>query len=162
MDYGIFEQMDESVWKKNETEGEQVYMERFLETVFMSANTDGKEHIYEKMQGSYHGCDYIEQKLEMEFKVYEWELNPATTLHGGLLATAVDMTCGILVRFMKRSKEASTVHLSVDFLRPLLCHEVFIVCAKINKLGRRIIFLTVEVRKKDSKSLVATASATFV
>lgn len=162
MDYGIFEQMDTSVWKQDEAENGQEYMERILETVFMNSSQDGKEHIYEMMQGRYHGCDYAQQKLEMEFHVKEWELNPAETLHGGLLVTAVDMTCGILVRFMKHSKEASTVHLSVDFLRTLPLNEAFTVCATVSKHGRRIIFLTAEVRKKDNKQLAATASATFV
>ena len=161
MDYSVFEQMDGTVYGRQEMEEGQSYMERVLRAAFQSKQEE-EGRVYEKMQGIFAGCSFKDRVLRMEFPVQEWELNPMQTLHGGLLTTAIDMTCGILVRFYKRSVKAATVHLSVDFLRPLKCGERFTVQAKINKQGRKIIFLTVEVILTDSGQTAATASGTFV
>lgn len=162
MDYKVFEQLSEDAFKKKYGENMQAYMEHILTQVFLTELDDGKEHIYDKMGGRFAGCDYKSKVAEAEFFVREWELNSIQTMHGGLIATAVDITCGVLVRFFKRSGSAATVQLSVDYLKPLSGGEGFIVRAKINKQGRRIIFLTAEVISKDSGQTAATASGVFV
>lgn len=162
MDYKIFEQLDGPLYGRRDMEDGQNYMERIMRAAFLGGAKEGEERIYEKMQGTFAGCDFRGKALEMEFYVQEWELNPMLSMHGGLLTTAVDMTCGILVRFYKQSVSAATVHLSMDFLKPLRCGEAFTVRARINKQGRRIIFLTAEVVLEDSGQTAATASGTFV
>lgn len=161
MRYKVFEQLDKGDFKRGCKEDGQAYMERILSHVFLP-EADDEERIYEKMQGIFLGCNYEDKMLEAEFPVREWEMNSIQTMHGGLTAAAVDMTCGVLVRFFKRSVRAATAQLSVNYLRPLSCGETFIVRAKINKQGRRIIFLTAEVVSKDSGQTAATASGTFV
>lgn len=161
MDYRIFDRMDDLGFRQGETESGQHYMERILKEAFAKP-ADGERHIYEMMECRFSGCSFEEKWLEAGFIVQGWELNPKETMHGGLIVTAVDMVCGLLVRFFKRSMGAATVHLSVEFLRPLICGEEFLVRAQINKYGTRIIFLTAEVLKKDSGEPAATASGTFV
>lgn len=162
MDYRIFDRMRDLSFGQGETEDGQYDMERIFRAVFAGESADGKRHIYEMMECSFFGCSFAQKWLEVGFTVQEWELNPKETMHGGLIVTAVDMACGLLVRFFKRSMSAATVHLSVEFLRPLMCGEEFLVRAQINKYGTRIIFLTAEVLRKDDRETAATASGTFV
>lgn len=162
MDYKVFGQLDGPVYGRQDMEDGQVYMERIMKAVFFGEREEETRHIYDKMHGTFSGCCFRDKELKMEFPVQEWELNPMQTMHGGLITTAVDMTCGLLVRFYKQSVSAATVHLSVDFLRPLRLGEVFTVRAKINRQGRRILFLTAEVVSSDGGQPAATASGTFV
>ncbi len=162
MDYRIFDSMDAPTLRQKESEDDQHYMERILREVFAEETPDGGKHIYEMMDCRFSGCSFQEKWLEAGFVVENWELNPKETMHGGLIVTAVDMVCGLLVRFFKRRMGAATVHLSVDFLRPLMCGEEFLVRARITKYGSRIIFLAAEVLRKDSGELAAAASGTFV
>ncbi len=166
MDYQVFEMLGDSRFAQQEAEEGQAYMERVFRRVFGSSQEeDGEqitEHVYELMRSRFVSCSFQERTLDMEFVVRQWELNPMGNLHGGILVTAVDMACGILTRFYRQTKAVSTVHLSVDFLRPIKCGETFIVRAKLNKSGRRIAFLTAEAFLKKDGRTAATASGTFV
>lgn len=166
MDYHVFELLGNPQFGQQEAEDGQAYMERIFRKVFGPQQEEKEvqitEHIYELMRSRFVSCSFQEKTLEMEFQVQQWELNPMGNLHGGILVTAVDMTCGILTRFYRQTKAVSTVHLSVDFLRALQCKDQFIVRAKMNKSGRRISFLTAEVILKKDGKVAATASGTFV
>ncbi len=162
MDYSIFERMNEFIETPIDQANGQYSMEKIIKEVLQASDDDKEQHIYNMLCCEFSECNYEKKQLKMEFPVQIWELNPAKTLHGGLLATAIDMTCGLLVRFVKESMSTATVHLSIDYLRPLQVEEDFVVEAKITKQGRNIIFLTAEVYSKGNDKIVATASGTFV
>lgn len=165
MDYSVFGLLESGQWAQQEAEDGQAYMDRVFRKVFSARQEeDGEhltEHVSEMMRGRYVGCDFQERSLRAEFQVRQWELNPSENLHGGILTTSVDMVCGLLTRFYRKTAAVSTVHLCIDFLRPLRCGEIFVVLAKVNKTGKRITFLTAEVIQKDGQ-IAATASGTFV
>lgn len=166
MDYQVFERLGDSQFGQQEAEDGQAYMERVFRKVFSSQQEeDGEqvaEHVYEMMQSRFVACGFQEQTLDVGFQVRQWELNPMGNLHGGILMTAVDMTCGLLTRFYRQTGKVLTAHLSVDFLRPMQSGDQFVVRAKLNKSGRRIAFLTAEVRLTKNGKVMATASGTFV
>jgi len=162
VNYRIFEQECEADHPTASVKEGQKYMEDIFKKVFQSESEDGDNRINVMLNAKFCSCSFVEKTLEIEFPVQEWELNPVLTMHGGLMATTIDMTCGLLVRFMKRSNEAATVHLSVDYLRSVQPDEDFIVSAKVNKFGRNIIFLTAEVKIKHTHQIAATASLIFV
>lgn len=166
MDYQVFERLGDSRFGQREAEDGQAYMERIFRKAFVSRReADGEqseEHVYEMMRSRFAACGFQEQTLDVEFQVRQWELNPMGNLHGGVLVTAIDMTCGLLTRFYRQTGKVLTAHLSVDFLRPMQSGDQFVVRAKLNKSGRRIAFLTAEVRLKKDGKVMATASGTFV
>ena len=112
MDYQVFERLGDSQFGQQEAEDGQAYMERVFRKVFSSQQEeDGEqvaEHVYEMMQSRFVACGFQEQTLDVGFQVRQWELNPMGNLHGGILMTAVDMTCGLLTRFYRQTGKIDT------------------------------------------------------
>ncbi|NPC95666.1 PaaI family thioesterase [Nocardioides sp. zg-DK7169] len=97
-----------------------------------------------------------EARLEVE--VDERHLNPAGTVHGGLLATLVDTTMGAAVRSMAEGEVPATSQLSVTYLRPGKPGPLEVTAA-VRKRGESIVVCEADVTQ-EGKSLVH-ALATF-
>jgi len=85
---------------------------------------------------------------------------PHGLLHGGATASLIDTaTAFAVVSVLDESEKASTVDLTVHYLRPV--SEGEIVCtAKIVRGGRRLLTVSAEV-VNDEGNLVATALSTY-
>ncbi len=81
-------------------------------------------------------------------------------LHGGATASLIDTATGFAVATeLKKGEKASTVDLTVHFLRPVL--EGKIICnARVIKHGKRLITVSAEVTD-EKNNLVATALSTY-
>ena len=112
------------------------------------------------LHAAFCGCDAAKRTLALRFTVEDWMQNDKMTLHGGILATALDTTMGVLVRFCKGGERTSTVSLNTNFLRPLPVGAAFIVEAAVEKMGRRIQFVSAHVTADEE--VCATATATFI
>ncbi len=156
MDYSVFEAEE---WKKRPEESEQEHMERVIGGA-LAEKPGGKRLINDMLGAKLIGCDAQEKTLTLEFCVEEWMGNPNGTLHGGLLATASDMTMGILARYYKQARNCVTVQMSVDYLRTVGIGNKFRVCARALKTGRRVLFMSAEVT--DAESLKAAGEVTAV
>ena len=55
------------------------------------------------MQVEFYACNYEKKSVTLRFPVQRWELNHMATMHGGLIATAIDTTCGVTVRSVSGS-----------------------------------------------------------
>lgn len=99
--------------------------------------------------------------MTLAVTVKPWMLNPKATLHGGMMATMLDMAMGLLARCCGAGMNVSTVGLSVSYLRPAAASEELLVTARVDKAGRRILFLSGDISRPDGKT-VATATASFV
>lgn len=97
-----------------------------------------------------------EARLEVE--VDERHLNPAGAVHGGMLATLVDMTMGAAVRSATDGEAAATSQLSVTYLRPGK-PGTLVVTATVRKRGESLTVCEADVAQAG-KSLVH-ALATF-
>ena len=74
-----------------------------------------------------------------------WMRNPAGTLHGGLCATILDQAMGFVAYCLKAGEgTAPTVHLSVDYHRPLHPGEGVEVTVRVVSVTRSLIKLTAE------------------
>lgn len=101
-------------------------------------------------------ADGGEARLEVE--VDERHLNPAGTVHGGMLATLVDMTMGAAVRSAAEGEAPATSQLSVTYLRPGK-PGMLVATATVRKRGESLTVCEADVTQ-DGKSLVH-ALATF-
>lgn len=85
---------------------------------------------------------------------------PQGLLHGGATASLIDtaMAFAVVTRLNEKEK-ASTVDLTVHYLRPVTAGEI--VCtAKVVRGGKRILTVSAEVFNNEDK-LIATALSTY-
>jgi acyl-CoA thioesterase len=85
---------------------------------------------------------------------------PHGLLHGGATASIIDTAMAFaVVTKLAESEKASTVDLTVHYLRPVVEGEI--VCtAKIVRAGRRLLTVSAEVFN-DKGKLIATALSTY-
>ena len=95
----------------------------------------------------------------LAFAATDDHLNPAGTLHGGVLATLVDTAMGAAVRSLTGESDVpATSQLTVTYLRPGAPGEVE-VTARVRKQGEHLTVCEADVAQ-DGKDLVH-AVATF-
>ncbi len=94
----------------------------------------------------------------LEFEAREEHLNPAGTLHGGVLATLVDTAMGLAARSTAEDGVPATSQLTVTYLRPGR-PGMITATAEVRKQGEHLLVCDAEV-EQEGRSLVY-ALATF-
>lgn len=117
--------------------------------------------IHEMMKKSFVACSEKERWITLSYEVEEWEQNPIGTMHGGLIATAIDSTCGILVRYLSGTLRTPTVSMTINYLATVPVGERLLVTARAVKVGRSLVNLCAEAVLESSKKTAATATAVF-
>ena len=117
--------------------------------------------IHERMKKSFVACSEKERWITLAYEVEEWEQNPIGTMHGGLIATAIDSTCGILVRYLSGTLRTPTVSMTINYLATVPVGERLLVTARAVKVGRSLVNLCAEAVLESSKKTAATATAVF-
>lgn len=85
---------------------------------------------------------------------------PYGVLHGGATASLIDTaTAFAVISRLPETERATTVDLTVHYLRPVVAGEV-VCAAKVVRAGRRILTVAAEVFNEENK-LVATALSTY-
>ena len=85
---------------------------------------------------------------------------PHGLLHGGATASLVDTAMAFaLVTVLAENEKASTIDLTIHYLRPVI-NETVICTAKVVKAGKRISTLSAEVVNEKGK-LVATSLSSY-
>lgn len=167
MNYAAFEQMENGSLMRQPGEAEQAYMERILREVtrndgFCGADTPCSIHrINDMLAPELASCGAADRTLTLTFTVRDWMLNPKGTLHGGIMATMLDMSMGLLSRYYRLTNEVSTVNLTVNYLRAVRPGCAVTAAVQAEKVGRRVIFQTGMLRTGDGK-IVLTAAGTFM
>ena len=88
----------------------------------------------------------------LELEVDERHLNPAGTVHGGMLATLVDTTMGAAVASAVDGEIPVTSQLTITYLRPGKPGRL-LVTAKVSKRGENLTICEADV-EQDGKTLV--------
>lgn len=100
-----------------------------------------------------------EGRAEVRLDAGEHHLNPAGTVHGGVLATLVDTAMGLAVRSAVSGPDApATSQLSMAFLRPGRTGSL-VGTAEVRKQGEHLLVCEAGV-EQDGKALIQ-ALATF-
>ena len=107
-----------------------------------------------------------EDKITVKFIIYPCELNHMSTLHGGVIATVLDLVCGLLTSYLTNSSAIPTINLNINFLTSAVVNEELYVEANADKVGKTIVNLSAKayIRKNTNNSeikKIATATATF-
>ena len=99
---------------------------------------------------------FPEKECEVAFEVADFMFNPQGTLHGGVIATALDVSMGHLLH--RTAGPGTTLEFKVQFLAPIRAGRVR--CrGRIMRLGRSLAFLSSEARDySDQPAAFATAT----
>jgi uncharacterized protein (TIGR00369 family) len=109
-------------------------------------------------------CDEEEKEYTFRSCTEDWMRNIAGTLHGGMCATIVDQTMGI-VAFCAKPGEgvAPTIEFQLSYHRPPIPGEDVIVRVRILSVTRSLIRLTAEAALASSPDrLCLTGSGTYL
>lgn len=109
------------------------------------------------------GMKLVEMKpneATIEIEMRDQLRQPHGLLHGGVTATLIDTAMAFaVITCLTREEKASTVDLSVHYLRPHLDGKISCT-AKIIKSGKRLLTVSAEVINEQGK-LIATSLATY-
>jgi len=101
---------------------------------------------------------YDEDKCIVRFPVRDFLFNPQGSLHGGVLATVMDISMGHLLHHAS-GRGGATIEMKVQYLKPLTS-GVAVCTGQFIKRGKNIAFL--EARLEDaSGKLAAVATSTW-
>ncbi len=84
------------------------------------------------------------------------------SLHGGIIATAFDLTVAALARFYAGANFAPTVSLDIKYVRPAKEGDTIIVTARRISAGRRISQLVCEAADKATGKVIATGASVYL
>lgn len=101
--------------------------------------------------------DVDKDACRVTFEVTEMLKNPQGSLHGGAMASAMDISMGHLVN--KVAGPGATIEMKVQFMRPVMDGTV-IVEGRFTKRGRTLSFMESRLTGPDGK-LAALATATW-
>ena len=108
-------------------------------------NTDFPGSIAEMLNFRFVSCDGEQDDVVMTCQTLPWMRNPAGTLHGGMCATILDQAMGFVCHsIMPGEGKAPTVHLEVNYHRPLHPGELVIVKVHVVSVTRSLMVLYAE------------------
>lgn len=93
-----------------------------------------------------------------ELYVEKEHTNIYGTLHGGYIATLVDIITSLALLAHPRQGKGVSVNLNVSYLKPAKKGEHIVIEGITTKAGRTLGYLDCKIYNKDSGDLIATAS----
>ena len=108
-------------------------------------------------------CDDEKREYTFLSRTDHWMRNIAGTLHGGMCATIVDQTMGLVAYCAKPGEGiAPTIEFQLSYHRPLIPGEVVLVRVRILSVTRSLIRLTSEAALASSPERIClTSSGTY-
>ena len=109
-----------------------------------------QEHMYPRLKMEFHSWSYEERSITVRFPVQKWELNHMGSMHGGIIATAIDTVCGMTTRHFAGTILTPTVNICINYLLPALDGDAMLVTAKIDHLGKRLVSLSAVCKSENN------------
>ena len=81
-------------------------------------------------------CDFDGKTLVLRVETQPWMTNPGGILHGGIIASLLDFTMGLLCRYFAGGTMTPTVSMEVSYLRAAPVEGSVCVSAQVTKVGR--------------------------
>ena len=139
----------------------QTQMEEWYHQAVAPNSSRLREGANAKLEPKFVSCDFQAGEAVMEYEALEWELNPQSMVHGGIIITGFDTSLGMLCHYYAYPNVLTTVSLSSTFVRPIRMGDTMVFHSKIKSFGRSLVTLEGKVYLKSTGELAATATATF-
>jgi uncharacterized protein (TIGR00369 family) len=121
-----------------------------------SSFADGPSPLGRWLHGTLRAAN--EGTLTVEFVVRSEFLNPAGTLHGGVITAMLDDVMGATVYSLGLPHVYASVNISVDFLSSARPGDVVTVRSEVVRQGRTIINMRAELTRADGRLLARATS----
>lgn len=153
MDYTVFEKY-EGVFEQTAPEERQKVMEEIFFTA-VNGNENHPTPFMEMMKMEGVKCDAAERSMTLRFPIQEWQLNPSGNIHGGMIATFLDMSMGILCHTLAGMRATPTVNLNIQYLNPGKMGDHLLIDVKADKLGRTLLYVSGQAVSEQTGKVVA-------
>ena len=90
-------------------------------------------------------CDAENKTAIFAFEAQDWMANPMHTLHGGIIATAIDLALGTSAYYWANKHYPPVMSLTVNFMRPGRIDGEFMIRSQVLVHGKTAIHVTGEV-----------------
>ena len=103
---------------------------------------------------------FEDKRITYRFQTEEWMQNPYGSVHGGLIATMIDLAMGVTTRALC-GNFTPTINLSLSYLNPVPAKGGLIIKTTATRVGGTFIQITAECYVEGSDKICTTASAAF-
>lgn len=128
---------------------------------FLSLRLDADEKSINHIMDM-HLYAWDEYSVTLAFPVYEWQLNPVGTMHGGMLATALDITMGCASYVFSEAKHTPTVSMELQYVRAVYAGRTLYVKAVADRCGSRINQIRAWGWQDEEQQPCITASGSYI
>ena len=102
-----------------------------------------------------------EGRAVVSLQAEEWHLNASGTVHGGVVATLIDVAMAEALNTMTEEDEQPfTIEIKVNYMEPAQ-QGTLTATAQVRKGSKRATIVEAEVVHEDSNEVVAIASGTY-
>ncbi len=107
-------------------------------------------------------ASYEQKTLEMSVEATPWTRNVSGIMHGGAIATAFDITMGLLCKAYANVSFSPTISLQINFCKPVPIGTCLHIQAKLSSVNRKFFQVQAEAWAEDNPdTILTTASAIF-
>ena len=138
-------------------------MEQLLHQRMRKIQTAAPGSVGDMLQLKLVSCDEERKEYTFRSRTDHWMRNIAGTLHGGMCATIMDQTMGLVAYCCKPGEGiAPTIEFQLSYHRPLIPGEDVLVCVQILSITRSLIRLRAEASLASSPERIClTGSGTY-
>lgn len=103
--------------------------------------------------------DETKQSIDYTCEIKEWMINPGRMLHGGIVATVIDMSMGGCAYVYSDAYYVPTISMNVQYLSAMHVGETMYIHARVLRIGKDVIQTSADITNVDGKICYhATAS----
>ncbi len=127
---------------------------------WMRAECDGTYNAM--LNARFVSCDYEQKTARIAMDTQPWMTNPSQMVHGGVTASILDFTMGILARYCTTGYMTPTISMEVSYLRPMPLEKTIFVEARITMAGFSVCHVTATAWTEGGENKpIATASGVY-
>lgn len=147
---------------KQEDLGDQAGMERAFRSYFIDAAREYDGTFNVMLRCGLCECSYEESTVVLCLDPQSWMANPMGILHGGVTASLLDMTMGLLCRYCSGGRMTPTISMDVQYLRSGPLDRRLYIRAELTKRGMGVCYATGSMWAEGAREkLLATSSGAY-
>lgn len=147
---------------KKEDLHDQAGMERAFRGYFADAKREFSGQFNTMLGVEVAECDFEKSTVTLVMEPKPWMGNPIGILHGGITASLLDMTMGLLCRYCSGGHMTPTVNMDVQYLRSGPLDKKLYIHAELTKRGFSICYANGSLwAEGERENLIATSSGAY-
>lgn len=137
-------------------------MERALQSYFHWMQQEGDGTFNAMLGGEFVSCDFEKKTILIAMETKPWMANPSQIVHGGITASILDFTMGILARYCTTGCMTPTISMNVEYLRPMPLNSRILVEATMTMVGFSLCHVSSRCWAEDTpEKLIAAGTGTY-